>query len=80
MFKQAGYDTVNSTNFFVIPGSNNASYIPQLKSTSNVNVPGRWAFRVDGIQKCMCFIKVVYYYYLFVHIIELCVKSYTKQK
>ncbi|XP_051524017.1 uncharacterized protein LOC127423605 [Myxocyprinus asiaticus] len=48
---QAGYDTVNSTHYFVIPGSNNASYIPQLKNTSNVNVPGRWAFRLDGIQK-----------------------------
>ncbi|XP_051969155.1 sushi, nidogen and EGF-like domain-containing protein 1 [Xyrauchen texanus] len=48
---QAGYDTANSTHYFAIPGSNNISYIPQLKRTSNVNVPGRWAFRVDGIPK-----------------------------
>ncbi|XP_067285175.1 sushi, nidogen and EGF-like domain-containing protein 1 [Pseudorasbora parva] len=45
---QAGYDTVNSTAYFVIPGSNNGSNIPNLMNSSNVNVPGRWAFRVDG--------------------------------
>ncbi|KAK9965910.1 hypothetical protein ABG768_004974, partial [Culter alburnus] len=45
---EAGYDTVNSTHYFVIPGSNNRSFISNLKNSSNVNVPGRWAFRVDS--------------------------------
>ncbi|XP_051769722.1 pancreatic secretory granule membrane major glycoprotein GP2-like isoform X1 [Ctenopharyngodon idella] len=45
---EAGYDTVNSTHYFVIPGSVNGSSIPNLKNSSNVNVAGRWAFRVDG--------------------------------
>ncbi|XP_051524022.1 sushi, nidogen and EGF-like domain-containing protein 1 [Myxocyprinus asiaticus] len=44
----AGYDTVMSTHYFVIPGSNNGSFIPNLKFSSNVNVTGRWAFRVDS--------------------------------
>ncbi|XP_050980944.1 uncharacterized protein LOC127174522 [Labeo rohita] len=47
---QAGYDTVNSTGYFVIPGSNNGSSISNLSNTSNVNVTGRWAFRVDSGQ------------------------------
>nr|XP_021335859.1 sushi, nidogen and EGF-like domain-containing protein 1 [Danio rerio] len=45
---EAGYDTINSTNYFVIPGSNNGSSVSNLKNSSNVNVPGRWVFRVDG--------------------------------
>ncbi|XP_067285179.1 sushi, nidogen and EGF-like domain-containing protein 1 [Pseudorasbora parva] len=45
---EAGYDTVNSTNYFMINGSNNGSFISNLKNSSNINVPGRWAFRVDG--------------------------------
>ncbi|XP_058650163.1 sushi, nidogen and EGF-like domain-containing protein 1 isoform X1 [Onychostoma macrolepis] len=45
---QAGYDTANSTEYFVIPGSINGSSISNLRNSSNVNVPGRWAFRVDG--------------------------------
>uniref|UniRef100_A0A8C2KN88 NIDO domain-containing protein n=1 Tax=Cyprinus carpio TaxID=7962 RepID=A0A8C2KN88_CYPCA len=48
---QAGYDTVSSTHYFVIPGSNNGSFISNLRNSSNVNVPGRWAFRVDGGSK-----------------------------
>uniref|UniRef100_A0A8C4GSK2 NIDO domain-containing protein n=1 Tax=Dicentrarchus labrax TaxID=13489 RepID=A0A8C4GSK2_DICLA len=47
---QAGYDTVNSVHYFTIPGSfsyhatgNNSSF----RLGSNVNVPGRWAFRID---------------------------------
>ncbi|XP_026107745.1 sushi, nidogen and EGF-like domain-containing protein 1 [Carassius auratus] len=47
---QAGYDTVNSTDYFVIPGSNNGSIISNLRNSSNVNVTGRWVFRVDGGQ------------------------------
>ncbi|XP_056325772.1 sushi, nidogen and EGF-like domain-containing protein 1 [Danio aesculapii] len=45
---QAGYDTINSTAYYVIPGSNNGTLIPNLMNSSNVNVPGRWAFRVNG--------------------------------
>ncbi|XP_050980068.1 sushi, nidogen and EGF-like domain-containing protein 1 [Labeo rohita] len=45
---QAGYDTINSTAYFKIPGSDIGSLIPNLKNSTNVNVPGRWAFRVDG--------------------------------
>ncbi|XP_048026587.1 uncharacterized protein LOC125255412 isoform X1 [Megalobrama amblycephala] len=48
---EAGYDTVNSIHYFVIPGSVNGSSIPNLKNSSNVNVAGRWAFRVDGGHK-----------------------------
>ncbi|XP_056325001.1 uncharacterized protein LOC130238120 [Danio aesculapii] len=45
---EAGYDTINSANYFVIPGSDSGSSIANLNTSSNVNVPGRWAFRVDG--------------------------------
>ncbi|KAK2876095.1 hypothetical protein Q8A67_020191 [Cirrhinus molitorella] len=45
---QAGYDTITSTHYFVIPGSNSGSSISNLRNSSNVNVPGRWAFRVDS--------------------------------
>ncbi|XDV44101.1 hypothetical protein PO909_012440, partial [Leuciscus waleckii] len=45
---EAGYDTVSSTDFFVIPGSKNGNSISNLKNSSNVHVPGRWAFRVDS--------------------------------
>uniref|UniRef100_A0A671N168 NIDO domain-containing protein n=1 Tax=Sinocyclocheilus anshuiensis TaxID=1608454 RepID=A0A671N168_9TELE len=45
---QAGYDTVNSIHYFVIPGSNRSSSISNLRISSNVDVPGRWAFRVDS--------------------------------
>ncbi|XDV44110.1 hypothetical protein PO909_012447, partial [Leuciscus waleckii] len=46
---EAGYDTINSTDYYVI--HYDASYgnsIPNLKNTSNVNVPGRWAFLVNN--------------------------------
>ncbi|XP_043109457.1 sushi, nidogen and EGF-like domain-containing protein 1 [Puntigrus tetrazona] len=45
---QAGYDTISSTNYFVIPGSNLGSFISNLRNSSNVGVPGRWVFRVDS--------------------------------
>ncbi|KAI2658262.1 Alpha-tectorin [Labeo rohita] len=45
---KAGYDTINSTHYFVIPGSTDGFSISNLRNTSNVNVPGRWAFRVNG--------------------------------
>ncbi|XP_056325590.1 sushi, nidogen and EGF-like domain-containing protein 1 isoform X2 [Danio aesculapii] len=40
---EAGYDTINSVSKFVIPDSTNGNY-RNLKNTTNVNVPGRWAF------------------------------------
>ncbi|XP_051959508.1 uncharacterized protein LOC127627216 isoform X38 [Xyrauchen texanus] len=43
----AGYDTEKSSHYFVIPGSNNGNGNVNLKFSSNVNVTGRWAFRVD---------------------------------
>ncbi|XP_059386331.1 sushi, nidogen and EGF-like domain-containing protein 1, partial [Carassius carassius] len=44
---EAGYDTINSINHFVIPDSINGNY-QNLKNTSNVNVPGRWAFTANS--------------------------------
>ncbi|XP_001341823.7 sushi, nidogen and EGF-like domain-containing protein 1 [Danio rerio] len=44
---QAGYDTAYSTDYFVISGSDSGSSISDLKTFSNVNVPGRYVFRVD---------------------------------
>uniref|UniRef100_A0A3B3BPA6 NIDO domain-containing protein n=1 Tax=Oryzias melastigma TaxID=30732 RepID=A0A3B3BPA6_ORYME len=48
---QAGYDTINSVHHFTIPGSFSSS-ATGVNSTftlgSNVNVTGRWAFRVDS--------------------------------
>ncbi|KAK2876892.1 hypothetical protein Q8A67_020988 [Cirrhinus molitorella] len=41
---ESGYDTSNSTNFFSNPVSNTSN----LSYTSNVNVTGRWVFRVDN--------------------------------
>ncbi|KAK9965090.1 hypothetical protein ABG768_004199 [Culter alburnus] len=41
---QAGYDTINSTNYFSIPVTDEN----ELSNSSNVNVTGRWVFRVDG--------------------------------
>nr|XP_005156480.1 uncharacterized protein si:ch211-182p11.1 isoform X1 [Danio rerio] len=40
---EAGYNTMNSVSNFVIPDSINGNY-QNLKNTTNVNVPGRWAF------------------------------------
>ncbi|XP_076864065.1 IgGFc-binding protein-like [Brachyhypopomus gauderio] len=50
---QAGYDTSDSRNYFSIPGSFENNYTSFTNST-NVNVRGRWAFRVDqGSQTCL---------------------------
>ncbi|XP_017538296.1 alpha-tectorin-like [Pygocentrus nattereri] len=49
---QAGYDTDDSSNYFSIPGSFQNNY-SVFTYSSNVNVTGRWAFRVDhGIRGC----------------------------
>ncbi|XP_047672157.1 alpha-tectorin-like isoform X20 [Tachysurus fulvidraco] len=49
---QAGYDTVDSSYYFSIPGSFQYNY-QSFTYSSNVNVTGRWAFRVDqGSRGC----------------------------
>ncbi|XP_049329391.1 alpha-tectorin-like [Astyanax mexicanus] len=50
---QAGYDTSDSSYYFSIPGSFQHNYNNDFTYTSNVNVTGRWAFRVDhGSRTC----------------------------
>lgn len=48
---QAGYDTINSTHHFSIPGSFSDTATGRnstFRLGSNVNIPGRWAFRIDN--------------------------------
>ncbi|XP_071318954.1 alpha-tectorin-like [Trachinotus anak] len=48
---QAGYDTIRSAHHFTIPGSFSSSATgvnSVFRTSSNVNVPGRWAFRIDS--------------------------------
>nr|XP_009911479.1 PREDICTED: alpha-tectorin-like [Haliaeetus albicilla] len=44
---QAGFNGGNITNFFSIPGSRTPDIV-NIEETTNVNVPGRWAFKIDG--------------------------------
>ncbi|XP_061564630.1 alpha-tectorin-like [Cololabis saira] len=47
---QAGYDTINSEHHFSIPGSLTDAATGDdsvFRRSSNVNVPGRWAFQVN---------------------------------
>uniref|UniRef100_A0A8C5Q9U0 NIDO domain-containing protein n=1 Tax=Leptobrachium leishanense TaxID=445787 RepID=A0A8C5Q9U0_9ANUR len=46
---QAGFNGGDAEHYFNIPGSRTAGII-NIKSTSNVNYPGRWIFRVDDFQ------------------------------
>ncbi|XP_077065364.1 alpha-tectorin-like isoform X1 [Siphateles boraxobius] len=51
-YVQAGYDTIDSSHHFSITGSLQND-ITSLPYSSNVNVPGRWAFRTDhGTRGC----------------------------
>nr|XP_033771033.1 alpha-tectorin-like [Geotrypetes seraphini] len=43
---QAGFNSGDQTHYFNIPGSRTPEIL-NIKSTSNVNRPGRWAFQVD---------------------------------
>lgn len=56
LYLQAGYDTINSIYHFTIPGSFSSSATgsnSNFRVGSNVNVPGRWAFRTDhGSRGC----------------------------
>uniref|UniRef100_UPI0037E75E0D alpha-tectorin-like isoform X3 n=1 Tax=Semicossyphus pulcher TaxID=241346 RepID=UPI0037E75E0D len=48
---QAGYDTAHSPYHFSVPGS--FSHNATSNNSSNVHVPGRWAFRIDnGSRTC----------------------------
>ncbi|KAL8173656.1 UNVERIFIED_CONTAM: hypothetical protein K2H54_014179 [Gekko kuhli] len=44
---QAGFNGGNNTNYFSIPGSRTAEIV-NIEETTNVNLPGRWVFRIDG--------------------------------
>ncbi|XP_026018809.1 alpha-tectorin-like [Astatotilapia calliptera] len=47
---QAGYDTIDSTHYYVLPGSFTSAASgsnSNFRLGSNVNEPGRWAFRTD---------------------------------
>ncbi|KAL0179027.1 hypothetical protein M9458_024469, partial [Cirrhinus mrigala] len=45
----AGYDTIGSTDYYQIHNDQNGGYsLPILKNTTNVGVPGRWAFLVNN--------------------------------
>ncbi|CAH2318175.1 alpha-tectorin-like [Pelobates cultripes] len=46
---QAGFNSGDETHYFNIPGSRTGEIL-NIKSTSNVNYPGRWIFRVDDFQ------------------------------
>uniref|UniRef100_A0A8C1LK91 Alpha-tectorin-like n=1 Tax=Cyprinus carpio TaxID=7962 RepID=A0A8C1LK91_CYPCA len=51
-YVQAGFDTIDSSHHFSITGSLQND-ITSLPHSSNVNVPGRWAFRTDhGTRGC----------------------------
>ncbi|CAJ0961123.1 unnamed protein product, partial [Ranitomeya imitator] len=42
----AGLNNVNGTSYYTIPGSLSPAIL-NISSTSNVNFPGRWAFKLD---------------------------------
>ncbi len=44
---QAGYNTVDSASSFTIP----AARVPELSTSSNINVTACWSFHVDGSPK-----------------------------
>ncbi|XP_049629341.1 sushi, nidogen and EGF-like domain-containing protein 1 [Suncus etruscus] len=46
---QAGFNAGDGQRYFSIPGSRTAN-MADVEATTNVGVPGRWAFRIDGAQ------------------------------
>ncbi|ELV12246.1 Sushi, nidogen and EGF-like domain-containing protein 1, partial [Tupaia chinensis] len=46
---QAGFNAGDGQRYFSIPGSRTAG-MAEVETTTNVGVPGRWAFRVDDAQ------------------------------
>lgn len=46
LFPQAGFNSGTAQDYFNIPGSRTSAII-HIMSTSNVGIPGLWAFRTD---------------------------------
>ncbi|ELR52250.1 Sushi, nidogen and EGF-like domain-containing protein 1, partial [Bos mutus] len=46
---QAGFNAGDGQRYFSIPGSRTAG-MAEVETTTNVGVPGRWAFRIDDAQ------------------------------
>nr|XP_020143666.1 sushi, nidogen and EGF-like domain-containing protein 1 isoform X2 [Microcebus murinus] len=46
---QAGFNAGDGRRYFSIPGSRTAD-VAEVETTTNVGVPGRWAFRIDDAQ------------------------------
>ncbi|XP_053072048.1 sushi, nidogen and EGF-like domain-containing protein 1 isoform X5 [Acinonyx jubatus] len=46
---QAGFNAGDGRRYFSIPGSRTADMV-EVETTTNVGVPGRWAFRIDDAQ------------------------------
>ncbi|XP_064443469.1 sushi, nidogen and EGF-like domain-containing protein 1 isoform X10 [Mirounga angustirostris] len=46
---QAGFNAGDGRRYFSIPGSRTAD-MAEVETTTNVGVPGRWAFRIDDAQ------------------------------
>uniref|UniRef100_A0A7N5JHY7 Sushi, nidogen and EGF like domains 1 n=1 Tax=Ailuropoda melanoleuca TaxID=9646 RepID=A0A7N5JHY7_AILME len=46
---QAGFNAGDGQRYFSIPGSRTAD-MAEVETTTNVGVPGRWAFRIDDAQ------------------------------
>ena len=44
---QVGFDAGDGIRYFTVPGSQTDEII-NIASTSNVNIPGMWIFRIDG--------------------------------
>ena len=44
---QVGFNAGDGSNYYSVPGSQ-TDQILSINSTSNVLVPGRWVFRIDG--------------------------------
>lgn len=46
---QAGFNAGDGQRYFSIPGSRTAD-MAEVETSTNVGVPGRWAFRIDDAQ------------------------------
>lgn len=46
-FYQAGFNAGDQKNYYSIPGAQTDAVI-NLTRTSNVGIPGKWVFQVDG--------------------------------
>ena len=46
---QVGFDNADGVNYYQVPGALNQSVI-NINETSNVGIPGKWVFKVDGAQ------------------------------